>query len=257
MKRIIALVSGLVFAVLVWSTPAPASGPFFIAPPPLGSNSNNCLSAATPCKDIQYVVDNLCDVCTITLAHGLYHQFTDVYYSKVVSIVGDCGTAFSVGVDDQGIGSGTLFYAQDTAILTVQCLYAASYNNSIGFGTRQNAIGDANNINWFNFVVAVAANENSRVNVYSPGLYGGGSRFASMSDVSTISVGGNVVLNSNTFDVSMFSILFFSILNYSPASVSGAIGGYPYQCVGGITKGGVAGLGNGLPYPGSTNCQMY
>jgi len=70
---------------------------------------------------------------------------------------------------------------QDHAILTISCMTLAGYaNGSVGFASRQFAIGDVYYIDFGQFRGGhvVVANETSKVNMHSPGIYGDASRFA-------------------------------------------------------------------------------
>lgn len=230
-----------------------------------GSDANPC-TQSQPCATFQRGVD-LCPsggYCGIQVGPGVYSQKTNVIFFKSIAIIGDCSNRSNIVVDDRVNGTpvgGYIFTVQDHAVLTVECLTIAGYAaGSVGFAARQFAVGDLNSVNFVSapqMSLGVAANETSKVNVNSPGIYGNVSRWATVADNSQLSVGGNVVIGSPTFDVAFVSVLFGSIFSFYPTSVSGSTATYSYQCADGIIKSNVAIPGNGQAYPGSTACRFY
>lgn len=225
-----------------------------------GLDTNDGLTPATPFATIQHAMDVAPPgIATgVQLADGVYHQKSNLIYNKIISLTGNTANKLAVIIDDVG-GAGALLQAQDHAILTTNYISFAAYNaGSVGFATRQFAIGDVNNARFFNFPggLAVAANECSKINLLNADVGTAASRFASASDLSTLSVGGAFNFLGGSFDVAMFSVLYGALLNFYPSSVTGGSSSYSYQGAGGIIKnaGAIPGIG---AYPGTTNTQLY
>lgn len=254
----------LFFALALSASSASAQSYFISAS---GSDANNCLSVAAPCLTAQHAAD-LCPnaaYCSVIYAPGVYSgRATSVTYYKTITLTGpldgrgNCPDRSAVTIDDGGRPL-TLFWAQDHAILTLNCMTLKAYaSGSIGFGSRQFSIGDVNNINFGTFAggLGLAIAETSKMNVLSPGIYGNASRWASAADGSTLTVGGTVTTSGASFDVALISSLFGALVNFYPSSVTGTISGYSYQCAGGTIKNAGAMPGSGA-YPGAVNCQLY
>jgi hypothetical protein len=132
---------------------------YSVAPPPLGNDANDCVSAA--CATFQHAV-NLCPSgghCKIEVAPGSYSQKTSVVHYKVVTITGpisatgQCAdTNGVVVVDDRTNGAmetSAIFWVQDHAILSIRCMTLRGYmEGSTGFAARQFAIGDVDDIDF-------------------------------------------------------------------------------------------------------------
>jgi hypothetical protein len=216
---------------------------------------------------------DLCPVgafCIIVPAPGTYSQKTNVYYAKVIYISGMgwherkvCPDRSTVVVDDRvnGVGqAGAIFFVQDHAILTIHCMTLAAYaNGSVGFASRQFAIGDVNDVDFGQFrgSVGVSASETSKVNILSPGIDGDASRFAAAGDLSQVRIGGTIrVSNGLTFEVAFLSAVSNSIVLFYPSNVVGgeAMSGASYQCNDATIKTNVSLPGNDVPYVGTENC---
>ena len=257
--------------ILVLSSMTAAAQTYFVAPRPSGSDANDCLSSSTPCATFQRAVD-LCprgQHCAILAAPGVYSQTTNVFYYKVISIWGpldrdgNCIDRSAVTVDDHidDVGQrGAIFWAQDHAILTIQCMtLAAHIDGSVGFASRQFAIGDVNDVNFGQFPggVGVSANETSKVNISSPGVYGDASRFVSASDLSQITIGGTISVGTAlTFEVAFLTAISNSVVLVFPSKIVGgeATSGASYQCNDAIIRKNVTLPGGDVPYADTANC---
>ena len=248
-----------------------AARTYYVAPPPVGNDANDCLTPSKSCATFQRAVD-LCPLgsaCTIQPAKGTYSQKTDVTYYKLVRIFGpldkdgNCEDRSAIIVDDRvdGVGQrGSIFFAEDHAILVIQCMTLASYSKgSIGFSTRQFAIGDVNDINFLSFPdgLGVSAAETSKVNIHSPGILGNAGRFISANALSQITVGGTVRLTDGLqFDVAFLSSLFGSLVTVSVDAPidGGSIKGASYQCNDAIVLKNVVLPGGDAPYIDNEDC---
>jgi len=262
--------------ILVLSTvPAAAqtytSYTYYVAPAPNGSDANDCLGPSTPCATFQRAVD-LCPpggYCVIRPAPGIYSQKTSVFYYKVVVVGGsadkdgNCVDRSEVVVDDRinGVGqAGYIFRVADHAILAIRCMTLAAYaNGSVGFASRQFAIGDVVYVDFKQFRggVGVAANETSKINVYSPGIYGDAYHFVSAGDLSQVAISGTIRIGDRlTFEVAFLSALSNSIVLFHPSKMVGGetMSGASYQCNDAIIKTTVTLPGGDVPYVGSENC---
>ena len=97
-KPILALVLlSLVVAAFVVpsSRPAQAAGTWYVAPPPTGSDSNDCLTPSTPCATINGAIAKGASGDTIKVAMGTYVGMDN--YPVVVSI--DKSVSLSGGWD--------------------------------------------------------------------------------------------------------------------------------------------------------------
>jgi predicted outer membrane repeat protein len=75
---------------------------WYVAPPPLGDDSNDCLSVATPCATVQHAIDVATDGDQVLLASGLYTQ--SVTLAKAVSLIGaDRDTTILHAVEGQRV----------------------------------------------------------------------------------------------------------------------------------------------------------
>ena len=205
-------------------------------------------------------------------APGVYSQKTSVYYHKLISVWGpqdnngNCIDRGTVVVDDRinGVGqAGAIFSAQDHAILTIQCIRLVAYaNGSTGFATRQFGIGDVNYVDLGQFPggTGVAANEMSKVNINSPGVYGDASRFAAAADLSQISIGGTIKIGDGlTFQVAFLSAISNSVVSvYAPAIVGAeAMSGASYQCRDAVINKNVTFPGGDISYVENENCMVF
>jgi hypothetical protein len=261
------LLTGL-SAILFLSTVTAAAQTYFVAPTPSGSDRNDCLGPSTACATFQRAVDLCPRTCQILPAPGVYSQKTNVFYYKVISISGplnedgNCIDRSAVVVDDRinDRGQAALFWVQDHAILTISCMTLAAYaNGSVGFALRQFAIGDINHVNFGQFrgSHAVMANEESKGNILSPGIYGDAIRFATASDLSQVHLGGTIrVADGLTFEVAFVSAVSNSLILFRPSKVMGgeAMSGASYQCNDATIKTSVILPGGDTPYVGNSNC---
>ena len=254
-------------ATVVLSTVTAAAQTYYVAPAPSGSDANDCLGPSTSCATFQRAVD-LCPIgCGIVLAPGVYSQKTNVAHFKLISISGpqdengNCIDRNAVIVDDRVNGvADSIFWVQDHATLTISCMTLAAYKDgSSGFSARQFAIGDVNYVDFKQFrgSQAVAANETSKINIYSPGIYGDASRFAGAADLSQVYIGGTITVGDGlTFEVAFLSAFSNSIVLFHPSKMVGGetMSGASYECNDAIIKTNVTLPGGDVPYVGTENC---
>jgi hypothetical protein len=270
LSRKLATLSRAVGAVLFLSTATAGAQVYQVAPPPLGSDENDCLGASRPCATFQRAV-NLCPpghYCSIGVASGEYSQKISVIYYKVISFVGHqdsngkCIDRNAVIIDDRVNGTGeagAIFAAEDHSILTIQCMTLRAYaRGSTGFITRQFAIGDVNNVDFGLFYegLGIAASENSKINVHSPGILGNASYFGWAGDSSQLSIAGTVKIADGLTFNALFSVGFNSILSVNLSTIIGGdtISAMSYQCFDSIVKRNIRLPGKA---PQSTNCKVY
>jgi len=180
----------LAFALLLAMVPFGASGNnLFVSPK--GSDQGLCESNS-PCATIGRacsVANNSADrVTNILLAPGVYQTNTscDVYYHRLVFVSGDCNDRPDIVLS----GKDVAFYAQDSAILAVQCVgIRSSGNGSIGFASRQLAIMDVDNVRIGQLAggTVMSAGEMSKINCISGVvLYGSVNYVAQAVGLSTV-----------------------------------------------------------------------
>jgi len=246
---------------------------YYVAPAPLGSDEGDCAARSKPCATFQRAVDSCPSGghCFVEVAPGIYSQKTNVFYYKVVTFdgrqnaEGECSDRGAVVVDDRvnGIGqTGLLFWAQDHTVLTIRCMTLKAYaSGSTGFASRQFAIGDVVDVNFAQFPsgLGVSAAETSKINVLNPGILGNASRFAMATDLSQVTVGGEVMIGDKlSFDVAFFSSLFGSVISVYPSAVAGgdAMSGASYECLDSRIRRTITLPGGDVPYPGNANCGL-
>jgi hypothetical protein len=257
--------------LILSSTVTAAAQTYYVAPAPSGSDTNNCSRPSRACATFQRAV-NLCPPqahCNIVSAPGVYSQKTEVSHFRLVSIWGpqdkngNCDNRSAVVVDDRinGVGqAGYIFHVADHATLTIQCMTLAAYaNGSVGFASRQFAIGDVNYVDFKQFRggLGVAAIETSKINIFSPGIYGDASRFATAGDLSQVAIGGTIRIGDGlTFEVAFLSALSNSIVLFTPSKMAGGetMSGASYQCNDATIKTNVTLPGGDVPYVGTENC---
>jgi hypothetical protein len=169
-------------------------------------------------------------------------------------------------VDDRinGVGqAGYIFSVQDHATLMISCMTLAAYGTgSVGSASRQFAVGDVNYVDFRQFRggAGVAANETSKVNIHSPGIYGDASRFAWAGDLSQVIIGGPIKIGDGlTFDVAFLSAFSNSVVSVYPSTIVGdeAMSGASYQCNDAIIRKNVTLPGGDVSYVGSKNCSVF
>jgi hypothetical protein len=207
--------------------------------------------------------------CMILPARGVYSQKTNVFYYKVILISGpwdnngDCINRSTIVVDDRINGvdqAGPIFFVQDHAILRISCMTLAAYaHGSVGFASRQFAIGDVNDVDFRHFRggSGVNATETSKVTLFSPGIYGDASRFVEASDLSQITIVGTVTVGRELrFEVAFLTARSNSVISVSPSKLIGgeAMSGASYQCNDAIIRTNVTFPGGDVPFAGTENC---
>jgi hypothetical protein len=253
-------------AILFLSTVTAAAQTYYVAPSPSGSDANDCSSPSTPCATFQRAV-NLCPPgshCSIVPAPGVYSQKTNVIFYKTISISPEnCTDRSAVVVDDRinGVGqAGSIFQVQDHATLTIQCMTLEAHaNGSVGIASRQFSIGDVNYVDFGQFQggLGVMADETSKINLYSAGIYGDASRFVWAADLSEITISGTIGVGDGlTFEVAFLSAFSNSIVSVRPSKIMGgeATSGASYQCNDAIITTNVTLPGGDVPHVGNGNC---
>lgn len=241
---------------------AHAGGPFYVST--TGLDSNNGLTLSTAFRHLQKPADACAqaDACTVYIAAGTYDgetvniaHFKTLSYQGPLNTDGTCPSPTAVVITDNHVAS-TLFWGQDHVTLTINCMYLYGYNTSTnGFMTRQFSIGDVDNVWCGQMSVCIAATEASKINVYNPGLYGNGSRWAEAADNSVLFIGGSMTTDGPVFGVSVITALFNSDVNVTLSSLSGGATGYQYQCLDSVIVGASLLPGSGA-YPGSDDCHL-
>jgi hypothetical protein len=134
---------------------------------PDGSDSNDCLSAQSPCKTVTHACTLFPQGVTSVLyiAHGTYDSVNcNIYHFRFVLVVGDAADRTAVVLR---ANSGNIFWVQDHATLILKgvTLTTASGGSGVtGVATRQFAIADYWNTDFGTLSVAVNAAEMSKIN---------------------------------------------------------------------------------------------
>ena len=135
---------------------------------------------------------------------------------------------------------------------------ATYVDGSVGFASRQFAIGDVNDVDFKQFSggQGVIATETSKVNIQSPGVYGDASRFVSATDVSQVTIGGTISVGKGLkFEVAFLTSLSNSVVSvYASQIVGEAISGASYQCSDAVIKTNVTLPGGDVPFEEARNC---
>ena len=127
---------------------------------------------------------------SISVAGGVYQNNTscDVLYHRLVFVYADCKDRPDIVL----FGNDVAFYAQDSAILAVQCVGIRSLGNgSIAFASRQFAIIDVSNVRIGQLAggTVMSAQEMSKINCLSSlALYGSVRYVAQAGGMSTLSM---------------------------------------------------------------------
>jgi len=127
-------------------------------------------------------------ITNIQVAPGMYRPNTscNVYYHRLVGVFGHCNDRPDIVLSTNDVA----FWAQDSAILVVQCVNIWSVGNgSIAFASRQFAIMDVSNVRIRQLAggTVMVAQEMSKINCISHlVLYGGVSYVAQAVGMSTV-----------------------------------------------------------------------
>jgi hypothetical protein len=200
-----------------------------------GSDAGPCTEAA-PCATLSHACATANQspdrISNITVAPGQYvGDSCNVYYHHLVSVHGDCGAPRAVDIALRGSDAG--FWAQDGAILTVQCVSVRSIGNgSIAVAARQFAIMDVNNahVGPLPQGVAISAQEMSKINCGVTLTVGGPMNFVfAAGGRSTLSAGCAVTFES-TPELTAVMWAAQGSLILAGLSYSGATSGQRFIC---------------------------
>ena len=172
---------------------------YYVAPPPLGKDSNDCRAPSRPCGSLQRAVDLIKSVGLINIAHGTYRdKGVNVIYYKVVTFIGDCEGANNQKVNLVLKGNDVAFRAQDYAIIGVNCLSISTRGEgSRAFSARQFAIIDYKKVRLGEMPlgVHVEATEKSKINCLGGvEIMGGAVYHAAATQQSQINLNCDVVI---------------------------------------------------------------
>jgi hypothetical protein len=154
----------------------------------------------------------------------------DVHYHRLVGIVGDCNNRPDIVLS----GNDVAFWAQDAAILTVQCVdIRSSGTGSVAFASRQFAIMDVTDIRIGQLAggSVMSAQEMSKINCLSGVvLYGSVGYVAQAEGMSTVSLSCAFSFE-NTPQINAIAVAVQkSLILASQASWVGAFVGEKYIC---------------------------
>jgi hypothetical protein len=226
----------LAFALLLAMVPFGVGASPWLFVSPKGSDEGQCESNS-PCATIGRacsVANSHADrVTSIQIAPGVYQNNTscDVYYHRLVFVYGDCNDRPDIVLS----GKDVAFYAQDSAILAVQCVgIRSSGNGSIAFASRQFAIMDVDNVRIGQLAggTVMSAQEMSKINCISRlVLYGSVSDVAQAGGMSTVSLSCAFSFE-NTPQIRAIAVAVQkSLILASSASWVGAFVGEKYICI--------------------------
>ena len=161
----------LAIALLLAMVPFGASADQWLYVSPKGSDEGQC-SPKKPCATI----GRACSVATrsadrqttIRVAGGVYQHNTscNIHYHRLVFVYADCDDRPDIVLS----GNDVAFWAQDSAVLAVQCVgIRSSGNGSIAFASRQFAIMDVSNVRIGQLAggTVMSAQEMSKINCLS------------------------------------------------------------------------------------------
>jgi hypothetical protein len=223
------------FSLLLAIVPFEASAnQLFVSP--TGSDEGSCDSFETPCASIRRacsVANSGIDrVMNIRLMGGVYQDNTscDIHYHRVVNVTGDCNDRPDIVLS----GNDTAFWAQDSAILVVQCVDIRSVGNgSIGFASRQFAIIDVSNVRIGSLAggTVMSAGEMSKINCLSSVvLYGSVRYVAHANEMSTVSMNCAFSFENKPHIDAIAVAAQKSLIGASKASCLGAFFGQKHIC---------------------------
>jgi hypothetical protein len=225
----------LAFALLLAMVPFEANtNQLFVSPK--GSDEGLCESLEKPCATL----GRACSVATtgadretsIRVASGVYQKNTscNIHYHHLVFVEGDCNDRPDIVLS----GNDVAFWAQDSAILAVQCVDIwSSGNGSTAFASRQFAIMDVSNVRIGQLAggTVMLASEMSKVNCISGlVLYGNVSYIARAGGMSTVSLNCAFSFENKPQMNAIVVAVQKSLILASSASWVGAFVGEKYIC---------------------------
>jgi len=217
----------------------------------MGSDDNPC-TAAAPCRTIGRACQAIAGTPepsrdAVHVADGTYSGACDVAHYRFVWVIGNCAAPAKVKV--LGAPNATIFHVQDHSTLHIRCMELGSHGNgTIGFASRQYAIGDYDNIRWGHMPggIHVSVQEASKINctgpswiVRDPGGNGGALQHMQASNQSQVYCTTSIDIPERvTFADSFVSITWRSLGYFPGLSVTGAgIVGQKYRVVDGTLIG--------------------
>lgn len=264
-RLLIAIFCLLPLAALGQRTSFTADTTFYVDP--AGDDARDCRSAATSCKTMQATWTKVLRDYD-TRGYEVFMQLADGVYTSGLNIVdqplgvhllqinGNCtGTPYAANRSNVIVrppSGTTAFWAQDTAILVVNCLRVEGAG-VIGFQARQHVIMD---INWIDFgplSVGMKATDHSIINFAGDNWISGGmSSFIQAfyhSHVRVTAGSTNIVKTpvSITYFVQSYSQSYVEFEGGSSFMNWQNVTGNPYY----VWRGG-AFAANGIPVPGSS-----
>ena len=216
----------LLFATQVWGVNTYVS--------PSGSDSNDCLSAGSPCLTLQAAADkatggagSITGAGSVTIADGTYSGGVNVTYYKLVTFLGNCSNNSAVVISNSG---GIVFNAQDHAIVTARCLTVGPGN--VGFAGRQFAIVDFQDVRFGTVTTGVSANEMSKANCAGTiTLAGNMTYYAAANGMSSVIIGCTTMFaNSPTISTLAYAV-GRSYISASGAGYGGSSVSLTYQYI--------------------------
>jgi hypothetical protein len=165
MTKMAKMISLIIAVLLLGVSPSQAVAYthfFYVAPAPLGSDTNDCLTVSTPCQTLQRAADlaPLGSLAKVSIAAGTYAAGANIYYFKLVHFVGDCSNIGAVVINPGA--AATAFTGQDHVIGMLACLtIGPSY---LAISTRGLAIWDTWDIRSLGSTITFSAGESSRIN---------------------------------------------------------------------------------------------
>jgi hypothetical protein len=167
-----------------------------------GNDSNSC-GPTEPCKTISYVVGLTSptgDSASIHVACGTYPEAINVFYYRLVSIIGagPC-TELQAMADDKG-NAQTVIWGQDhTTVILSNFAITSRWNDGACVAARQFAIVDLSDISFTGCREHIAAREQSRI-----------------SELGQITINGNAVSHASASDGSSINLQATYVFNESP-----------------------------------------
>ena len=203
---------------------------------PNGSDEGQC-EPDSPCATIGRacsVANSSADRETsIAVTGGVYRHNTscNIRYHRLVVIYADCNNRPDIVL----FGNDIAFYAEDSAILAVNCVdIRSSGNRSIAFASRQFAIMDVANVRIGQLTggTVMSAQEMSKIDCISGiALYGSVGYIAQAGGMSTVSLNCAVSFENTPQINAITTAVQKSLILASDASWAGAFIGEKYICI--------------------------
>jgi len=175
-----------------------------------GNDANDC-SFAAPCATIARVCDQITSgnggLYAILIADGNYAGGCSLAYYNMVNVTGNCSSPQSVVIDSGSSATGSAFWAQDHAILALNCLTISSNTGSgVGIATRQYAIADYSNVQFGAMTTHVTVTEASKANCLSATIVGDTTYHIFVSGLSYASLSCPITVVSGNFKAFVLAV---------------------------------------------------